>query len=306
MAELNADELKRLARDFLVGRGGEAELEDTKRAVDAGPELAMALLQEMQAALDDAAPAGFSPDQWKEVDNRVAALIQPLVKSAFGLGFVGKLFSGLFGKKSGTPPSGRIKRKGAPEPAAVALPAVPSSAAPSSLISADAPIVPPAAEVSEGFEEMAPIAPLQFLSPLPIQSAAPVLGAALEVVPATDAAVANPETAPASSKSGKGMAVVALVLLAICLFAWGAWKLSLLLQSRRKAQSPALAALTPEASPVPTPNSGPPKRLLPQDWQTEPLPSELPPMTPQPAGSVHGIPDLEAKDAQGRQGLPLP
>jgi hypothetical protein len=301
LAELNADELKRLARDFLVGRGGEAELEDTKRAMDAGPQLAMAMLQEMQAALDDASPAGFSPDQWKEVDTRVAALIQPLAKSAFGLGFIGKLFSGLFRKKPAAAASGRIKRKGAPEPSVEAGPAAPASAAPSSLITADAPLPPAAvaAEGPEGFEEMAPIATL---APLP-SPPAPAAPAPLEAAPASEAAPEAP--APARAKRGKGLAMAALLILALGALGFGAWKLTLLLQSRKKAQPLPLAPPALPA-PAPTPYSGPPRRLQPPASETEPLPSELPPMTPQPAGSVHGIPDLEAKDAQGRQGLPLP
>ena len=324
MAELGANELKKLARDFLVGRGGEAELEDTKRAMDAGSQLAVALLEEMQSALAETAPAGFSPDQWKEVDARVAALIQPLAKSGFGLGFLGRFFSGLFRKKAAPAASGRIKRKGAPDAEAAPVSAAPASAAPSSLIAGEAPVAAPlpGGDTAEGLEEMAPIAPVAALSEAsagsPAAAAAPASRQGADSAPEASVGGAAKEKAakPANTRSAAGgkalkaLLLGALVILCIGLAGWGVWKLYPLLQAKWKAATKAAAvppaAATPLPSPSPTPRSSMPMRLQPPPSQSEPLPSELPPMTPQPAGSVHGIPDLEAKDAQGRPGLPLP
>jgi len=165
LAELSVEELARLARNFLIGKGGEAELEDTKRAMDSDPQAALEFLQQMQTALDDVAPSGFNPAQWKEIDNRVASLSAPLAKSGFGLGFLGKLFGWLFKSrpKSENAPA-RIKRKGAKEEKSG-----PKVEAPVSL-SADAVVAPPSAMPTEGMEDEAPIAP-QAPAPAPAAAA---------------------------------------------------------------------------------------------------------------------------------------
>ena len=284
MPDLSTEDVRRLARDFLVGRGGEAELEDAKRAMDAGPALSQELLKQMQAALEDVAPAGFSPDQWKEIDARVAALIQPLAKSSFGLGFLGSLFSRLFKRKAAPKTSGRIKRKGAFDEGAPKAPEV-SVASPSTLASPS-----PGLDGSEGMEEMAPIAP-----------------AAAQVQAAAPAAEDRPAPAPRPRRSlGPVLAWSLLILLVGGLGAWGAWKLPPLWKARHKAVALAKVLPTALVTQAATPRTGPPSRQQPPASQSEPLPSELPPMTPQPAGQVRGIPGLEAKDAQGGPGLPLP
>ena len=308
MAELSVEESRRLARNFLIGKGGEAELEDTKRAMDTDAQLALEFLQQMQTALDDAAPAGFSPEQWKEVDTRVAAVIAPLAKSGIGLGFIGKLFSKLFKKKSAPAAEARIKRKGGPAPEEAKPKAAPSES-PTSLLTPEAVVEPPSAAPVEGFEEMAPIMAAAAIPTLP------PLGAAAAVPPEPPAAAPSeqpPREAAADAAAGgqktKGsrkILWVALGVIAISLLAWAAWMGAQALRNRKPAPLP---VPTPMPTPVPKPTlySGPPRRSQPPTTQDEPLPSELPPMTPQAAGHIEPQPGLDAKDSQGRKGLPLP
>jgi hypothetical protein len=291
LAELSTEELSRLARNFLVGRGGEAELEDTKRAMDTDPQLALEFLQQMQTALDDAAPAGFSPLQWAEVDKRVGQLIEPLAKGG-GLGIIGKLFSRLFRKRGAATPA-RIKRKGAPQETE-ARPVLGES--PTSLISpgADAPVA------DSGMEEMAPIAP--------VVVAAPVVEA---VSPEAEAVQAKSDSGGKRTlrllhKGRLALAiVVALIVLLLLLANWG----MKFYKARAAAKALAMAKPAPVQAvptPAPPPNSGPPRRAQPPATQNEPLPSELPPMTPQAAGQVGHLDGLDAKDSNGGRGLPLP
>jgi hypothetical protein len=141
LAELSLDDLRRLARNFLVGRGGEAELEDTKRAMETDQQLALEFLSQMQSALDDVAPSGFNPQQWDEIDRRVATLTAPLAKAGLGMGFIGRFFSKLFRKKA---PSGPARIKGRSEPAE-SRPKGPAGEGPTSLLSAEPVVAPPSA-----------------------------------------------------------------------------------------------------------------------------------------------------------------
>jgi hypothetical protein len=289
LAEIGIEELRRLARNFLVGKGGEAELEDTKRAMDSDPQLAMEFLQQMQTALEDSAPAGFSPEQWKEIDHRVEGLITPLAKGGLSLGFIGKFFSRLFKKKPVAEGPSRIKKGGAPRDQG---PKAAASESPTSLLSSEPVVAPPIGDAGDGMEEMAPIAPAA--APAPVAVAAPA---------------AEPESRPAVKSAraprSKKPLLALLGLLLLGLAGWGAWLGFKAWQARPKAAPPAPAPL-PTPVLKPTPYSGPQRRLLPPADQKEPLPSELPPMTPQPAGNVNPIPNLDAKDQQGHRGLPLP
>jgi hypothetical protein len=299
LADLSIDDLRRLARNFLVGRGGEAELEDTKRAMDQDPQLAMEFLQQMQTALDDVAPAGFSPAQWSEIDARVHSLIAPLAKSGLSLGFLGKLFAKLFKKKAAPAEApARIKRKGAnSEPAARA-----SGESPTSLLSSEAVVAPSTALPTEGMEEMAPIMS-------GAAAAAPVPVAPLADAPPVGAALARPSSVPAAPQ--KNFLGLAMALLALALLAWAAWTGLRFWKTRQRSAAPAPitappALPAPKPTPSPVPTGGPSRRALPPSPAGEPLPSELPPMTPQPAGKVEALPGLEANDSEGRRALPLP
>lgn len=293
MAELSVEELSRLTRNFLVGRGGEAELEDTKRTMEADPQLAMEFLQQMQTALDEVAPAGFNPEQWAQIDSRITTVMAPLIKSG-GLGFVGKLFGKLFKKNRSADGASRIKRKGAP-------PEIPSRPVPSespvSLVSAEPVVAPASSMPGEVMEEMAPIAP----SPPPMLP---------EELPREAPQRREPEAAPAVAGSSRVwtrvLAFLALVLILVGLAFWkGQGILNWARALKKPAPAPALAVL-PVPTVRPTVNTGPPHRAQPPSTQDEPLPSELPPMTPQAAGNVNAVGGLEAKDPEGHTGLPLP
>lgn len=286
MAELSIDALRSLARNFLIGKGGEAELEDTKRAMESDPQLAMEFLQQMQTALEDSAPAGFTPEQWKDIDGRVAALIAPLAKGGLGLGFIGKLFARLFKKKPASEGPARIKKGRAPEERPKA-----ASESPTSLLSSEPVVAPAMAAPIEGMEDMAPIAPV---AAAPAPAASPAAEAAPEIA------------APKKARSKKPLWILLAILAAVGLgyglyVGYGIWK-----ASRPKPAPPAVPTPMPTPSPTQTPYSGPPRRSQPPAEQHEPLPSELPPMTPQPAGHVRKIPNLEANDSEGKRGLPLP
>jgi hypothetical protein len=294
LAEISVEALRRLARNFLVGRGGEAELEDTKRTMESDPQLAMEFLQEMQTALDEVAPAGFTPEQWTQIDGRIASLMAPMIKRG-GLGIFGKLFGKIFKKKSPGETATRIKRKGAP-PAEISKPA--PSESPISLVSPE-PLVPAESSMPEaGMEEMAPIAP----SP------------ASEL--ASEAEPIRRETKPAHVSSallsGKKFLLPILlglgVILLGLLFYWKAPDFLSWVHSFKKAAPAPVQLVLPKPKPQPTatPNTGPPHRALPPPSQYEPLPSDLPPMTPQAAGKVQPIDGLDDKDSDGHRGLPLP
>jgi hypothetical protein len=262
--------------------------------MDSDPQLALEFLQQMQTALDDVAPSGFNPAQWKEIDNRISTLTAPLAKAGFGLGFIGKLFGWLFKKKPAAAEApARIKKKGAKEEK-------PSrkSEAPVSLVSQDAVVAPASAVATEGMEDEAPIAPAA-------PAAEPAPEAAPEIVAATHGSP-SPE-APSKSNLGPllrklGAALGALLLLAGLGYGgflgygrFQSWRAS------RKAPPP------PPPAPRPTPQpKGPPQRAQPPALQDEPLPSELPPQTPQAAGQASRQDGMKIFDEEGRQSLPLP
>lgn len=275
MAGLGKDESSRLSRAFLTGKGGDADLSRIREALPGDNVLAQELLQQMQTALGDVPPAGFTPDQWKEIDGRIYALIKPLARSS--MGFLGRLFAKLFKSSpasSKAEPSLRTKRRGAAAPAEVQ----PQAAA------------QPEPAAMEGMEEMAPIAPQ------PSPDSAPE-----EARPAPEKA-----RVPAG-KRGAWVPILAGLLLVglVGAGAWYAWQAGWLKRSPKPEPAPVVQP-TPAPTDAPTPKTGPPSRGLPDTKIEEPLPSELPYLTPQPAGLVEPARGLEAVPAQGGRGLPLP
>ncbi len=83
MIELNVDEINALARVFLTGRGREEQLQQAQEVVEEDPQFPLELLAQMQSALDDVPPYGFTREQWKIVDQRVSALYATRVRRHF-------------------------------------------------------------------------------------------------------------------------------------------------------------------------------------------------------------------------------
>ncbi len=288
MAELNVEQAQKLARDFLTGRGGPAISEDARRAMQGDEQLALELLQQMQTALDEIAPAPFTPDQWREVDARVRSLIAPLAKSRFG--FIGRFFSKLFSRKPKEKveeSSSRVKRRGGVAP--VVAPE------PTGLVAANV----------DGMEEMAPIAAPAALPEVPSGAAAAVV-------------VAEPP--PVKAKRVLPVKKIALTLGAFLVLGglgygvmllhpmdrWRAWRASKVVVPL-PSPVPTLApqpTLPPTPQPSPTPK-GPPARGFDKPAY-DALPAELPPQTPQPAGVALHLKGLEAQDSTGQNRLPLP
>lgn len=119
MAELSVEEAQRLARQFLTGKAGEAEIGALRMALETDQTVALELLAQMQTALDDVAPGGLSVEQAGAVKTRVAALIAPRIRRRGLAGLLKKLFS----------PKPKAAK---PAPAPPAAPAAPA-AAPASL-----------------------------------------------------------------------------------------------------------------------------------------------------------------------------
>src|SRR6185369_7955437 len=94
MAELSVDEAQRLARLFLTGQAGDAEVQRLQNALTDDQGAALELLAQRQAALDDSAPAGLNAEQDRTVNGRIEALIAPRVKKRGFFAFILKLFKG--------------------------------------------------------------------------------------------------------------------------------------------------------------------------------------------------------------------
>ncbi len=154
MAELSVDEAQRLARLFLTGQAGDAEIARLQGALADDQGAALELLAQMQAALDDSAPAGLSAEQDRSVNSRIEALIAPRVKKRGPFSFISKLFKRK-PKAEEAPKATRTRRRGAApaaEPEATSAPA--PTAIPEPMVSDDLGETLPGA----GMEEMAPIA----------------------------------------------------------------------------------------------------------------------------------------------------
>ena len=275
MAELGSEEASRLARGFLTGKAGEAEVSRLQVAVQVDEKAALELLRQMQTALDDVAPAGLTRDQWAVVDSRVHALIQPRVKSG-GLAIFAALFD-LFKRKPKQEEAAgatRVKRRGggAPEaaPATAALPE---------------PTPPPVQEAAPdllgetmGMEDMAPIA-----APAAPARAEPI---AAEAKPAKPAKVAAPKGPPVFSKPSVRWALISILLLGgIGASTWTFKQPLLGLWARLSTWRAPAPVVQPTPMPTPKP-AGPPRRAVPGPGvQEEPLPAALREATPVPAGS---------------------
>lgn len=156
MAELSVEEAQSLARQFLTGKAGDAEIVQLRAALESDQTAALELLAQMQTALEDVAPAGLSVEQSAQVLAQVESLIVPRIQHR---GLVG-LFKKVFGSKSKpllAPPAAPASPAPSPSPApvpvqekAAALPAEKATKPVSA-----APAAPRAAE--SDLEEMVPV-----------------------------------------------------------------------------------------------------------------------------------------------------
>lgn len=300
MAEQSVEEIRRLARNFLVGKGGPGDLADLKRDMESDHQLPFELLHLMQTALDEVPPAGFSPDQWKEMDARVASMVNPLLRTGFGK--IGNIFSGLFKKRSKeVAPSARLRRRGIEEPEFAARPA--PAPALDSLASVAFPPAGGIVGVEGSMEELAPIATAPVLAP---EAPAPIPIPVPVPVPISVRAPATLKVS-VSKASRKIWLLVALALAAVLVYA--GVELWLTGKSHTVKYAPVVQpAVTPSAQPTAQSviSSGLPVRSRGVIELGETLPSELPPQTPQAGENFTKPGDLEAKDKAGNHGFPLP
>jgi hypothetical protein len=252
VAELSADDAQRLARQFLTGKAEPADVARLAAALPEDQTLALELLAQMQAALDDVAPSALTAEQDRSVDARIEALIAPRIKKRGLFGWVRKLFGRRPKAAAEALPSRRKRRGGeAPEPVAE-LPA---------------PVGLPVGE--DVLEETMP-----GLSPQPAPEPAP---SAAPPAPA-------PRRQSAPARPSRWRPVLGALLLAL-LLGYGAWWGYRRWQARPPQPAaeavPAPAAVEP--TPLPTPSQ--PQRARSTAGQAdETLPALLPPTTPQPAG----------------------
>jgi|GEM_PF-3038406 hypothetical protein len=277
MAELSVEEAQRLARQFLTGLAGDAEVGRLESALAEDQTLALELLAQMQSALEDVAPEGLTQDQVKSVDARVEALVGPRIRRR---GFFG-VFKRLFKRRRKPAPARVAGRAKAPEPAP----------APAPVAAVESPLMPD----GEGMEEMAPIAPStgsgQASAPLPSEALAHMDG--LDTAPAPRPAARAAAVDQDHPAEGFPWLAAAGALLALGLLGLGgSWAWSRL--QRRQPARPAQAALavpTPVRGPVPTPapkGPAPARRdvVLATKNGFDTLPAALPPTTPQSAGQL--------------------
>src|ERR1700733_3440155 len=114
MAELSVDEAQRLARLFLTGQAIDSDISRLQNALSDDQGAALELLAQMQAALDDSAPAGLSGEQDRSVNSRIEALIAPRVKKRGFFSFFTRLFKRK--PKEEAKPTRTRRRGAAPEP----------------------------------------------------------------------------------------------------------------------------------------------------------------------------------------------
>jgi hypothetical protein len=94
--ELGVDEISRFSRRFLAGNADQATVNKLKDSIEEDLQVALELLTQMQEALEETAPFGFTPEQWIEVDSKVLKFFEPFKggSKSSGPGFFSKLFSG--------------------------------------------------------------------------------------------------------------------------------------------------------------------------------------------------------------------
>jgi hypothetical protein len=285
VAELSAAEAQRLARLFLTGRADAADMDRVATALPEDQTLALELLSQMQSALDDVAPTTLSAEQNRSVDSRIEALIGPRIKKRGLFGWLKKLFRRSPKPAEEAAPSRRRRRGGSPEPAAPA----PETA------------LPPPSSAPAGDDMMEEMVPISSGDASPTPAAEPTAEAGADAE-----AEASPK--PKAKAGGKKFDAAALrpVLLGLLALAlagglilgvmklWHGW------QARRAASAAALAA-RPKPTPMPVaaaptalPTPGPSTagagsvhrgRAI-AVREDEPLPSQLPPTTPQAAGQL--------------------
>lgn len=259
MADLSADEAQRLARQFLTGKAGAPELARIATYLPEDQTLALELLAQMQAALDDVAPSALNAEQDKSVDARIEALIGPRIKKRGLMGWLRKLFGRKAKPVEEAPASRRKGRAEAARPA-------PEPVAPVAAVE-------PVSE--DGLEDVMP-----GVTPAPVEAPAPVADAPAKPAPK--------EKAPRKPLPWKALGLALLALLLLGGLGLGIrWWLN---RPKPVAVQPAAVAATPvptpQATPSPTPvvNAQPVRARAVTGLSDEPLPSELPFATPQPAG----------------------
>lgn len=270
MAELSVDDAQRLARLFLTGQAGDNDISRLQSAVAEDQGVALELLAQMQAALDDSAPAGLNSEQDRSVNSRIDALIAPRIKKRGFFSFITKLFKRK--PKEEAKPT-RTKRRGAavevaPEPAPVPEPSVVATPVVGDDLGETLP--------GGGMEEMAPIAAAPVATPAPS-------------APAPEPA---PSAAAETDKPKKGLRLPllpifgALIVVALVVGAVQWWR------TRPKAVkpvAPVVAVVPTPVAPKPTPSPTPAGRarraLAVAPTNDEPLPAEIKAMTPVAAGS---------------------
>jgi hypothetical protein len=278
VAELSVDEAQRLARQFLTGMASPADVSRVSNALADDSTLALELLSQMQAALDDVAPSALNAEQDRSVDSRIEALIGPRIKKRGFFGWFKKLF-GRKPKRAEEPAPSRRRKRGS-EPAAAAPLPEPSLPAPS------------AGGGDDMMEEMVPIA------------SSPAEGVPADAAPPEAKAAAKPAAKKASTPrnwkpllTGLG-ALILLAGLGYGAFAgFKAWQAHRQAAADAAAKAAAQAALAkaalkptplPTAAPtaVPTPGGSLHRERATAAREDEPLPSQLPPTTPQAAGQL--------------------
>jgi hypothetical protein len=282
MAELSADEAQRLARQFLTGMASSADVSRVSAALADDATLALELLTQMQSALDDVAPSALNAEQDRSVDSRIEALIGPRIKKRGFFGWFKKLFARKPKPVEEAAPSRRRKRGAEPAtPAPLPEPSLPA----------------PSSGGDDMMEEMVPIAS-------PSGPAEPEAPAAPAAVTSGQAFVAPQKgKSPAKARNWKPLLTELAALILVAGLGYGAFAGYQGWQARKQAAADAAAkataqaalakaALKPTAVPTPLPTAVPtPGGSLHRERATaaredEPLPSQLPPTTPQAAGQL--------------------
>ena len=309
MPGLSVEELRKLARGFLTGQAEPRELESMKKILGEDLQMGLELLTQMQTALDETAPARLAPDQWKTVDEKVAALFEPHTSAKRGFSFVGWLKK-LFGKKKSA--SVRVKgRRGEVE-------------------SAEEDVLPmPEVESAPGIEadDMAPIAPenpeaSRENSEIDSDDMAPISDSD-DITAAVDGALDKKDSKknkikfslPAGAEKALKFMALVLVLAALLWAIWIYWLAGVFadkpVKTEKSRPAPVKAAVKPTEIPtrVPTPGPQAPRRaVFVPDWSQadEILPAEVAPTTPVAAGWTEPLGGYEALDEDGDGRLPLP
>jgi len=276
LVELSVEEAQRLARQFLTGKAGEADIQRLQAGLAEDQTLALELLAQIQTALDDVAPSGLTVDQAKSVDSRIEALVVPRIKKSSAFGWLKKFFKSKpksEASEEGEAPAKRRKFKtgsaGSPQVHEAAVVAAPPAELPA----------PSVIEDGDGLEEMAPI------SSAPVEASAPA--------PAPEASKAEPAAPPKpvdseAAKKRKALLLKVLAVLAVMALLGGlVWWWMHHPKAVPAPVAPPVVLTMPAPTPKPTLVNRTPQRgrNLSQPKQ-EPLPAQLRVTTPQAAGQL--------------------